>query len=132
MLLVQQMDQHVPLVPVDITDQQRQHVLYVQVSQIVRNVQIMPINAVNVKQDLIPMEQAVNYAILFTKNVPHVLQQLKHVPHVQQDIMSQEEVVLVVQVKWQTVPNALKMEVNVLNVRMDIIQKEVNATNVQR
>ena len=92
----------------------------------------MQINVVNVKQDLTQVEPRVNYAIQFTKNVPHVQQQQRHVLPVPPDIMSQEEVVLVVQVKWQTVPNALKMEVNVLNVRMDIIQKEVNATNVQR
>ena len=93
------MDQNVLLVQQIIIDQQRQHVLYVQVSQIVRNVQIMPINAVNVKQDLIPMEQAVNYAILFIQNVPHVQQQQRHVLPVPPDIMSQEEVVLNVQIR---------------------------------
>ena len=90
---VQQMDQHVPHVQRIIIDQQRQHVLYVQVSQIVRNVQIMPINAVNVKQDLIPMEHHVNYVIQFMQNVPDVHKQLRHVQHVLLDIMSQEEVV---------------------------------------
>ena len=59
----------------------------------------MQINVVNVKQDLTQVEPRVNYAIQFTKNVPHVQQQLKHVPHVPQDIMSQEEVVLNVQIR---------------------------------
>ena len=54
----------------------------------------MIINVVNVKQDLIQMEQAVNYVIQFTKNVPHVQQQLRHVLPVPQDIMYPEEVVL--------------------------------------
>ena len=84
---VQQMDQHVLLVLPIIIDQRQQHVLYVQVSQIVRNVQIMPINAVNVKQDPIQMEQHVNYVIQFTKNVPHVHKQLRHVLPVQRIII---------------------------------------------
>ena len=91
--------QHVPHVQRIIIDQQHLHVLYVRIYQNVLNVQIMQINVVNVKQDLIQKEHHVNYAILFTKNVPHVQQQLKHVPHVPPDIMCQEEVVLVVQVK---------------------------------
>ena len=93
------MDQHVPLVQRIIIDQRQQHVLYVQVSQIVRNVQRMIINVVNVLVDIIQVEPHVNYAIQFTKNVPHVLQQLKHVLNVPQDIMSQEEVVLNVQIR---------------------------------
>ena len=93
------MDQHVPPVQRIIIDQQHQHVLYVQIYQNVLNVQQMQINVVNVLVDLIRMEQAVNYAILFTKNVPHVQQQLKHVPHVPQDIMYPEEVVLNVQIQ---------------------------------
>ena len=59
----------------------------------------MQINVVNVKQDLTQKEHHVNYVILFTKNVPHVHKQLKHVPHVPQDIMYPEEVVLNVQIQ---------------------------------
>ena len=91
--------QPVPHVQRIIIDQQHLHVLYVRIYQNVLNVQIMQINVVNVKQDLIRMEQAVNYAIQFIQNVPHVQQQLKHVPHVPQDIMLPEEPVPLVQVK---------------------------------
>ena len=99
MPLVPVMDQHVPHVLLIIIDQQLQHVLYVQVSQIVRNVQQMQTNVVNVKQDLIPTEQHVKLAQLFTPNVPDVLKQRRHVQHVPKDIMSQEEVVLNVPIR---------------------------------
>ena len=59
----------------------------------------MQINVINVNQDLTQVEPRVNYAIQFTKNVPHVQQQQRHVPHVPQDIMSQEEVVLNVPIR---------------------------------
>ena len=125
MLHVPVTDQHVLLVLPIIIDQQRQHVLYVQVSQIVRNVQIMPINVQLVQQDIIQMEPRVNYVILFMQNAPHVQQQQRHVLNVQQDITwHHQHHVPPVQVKWQTVPNVPQMEVNVRNVPVDIIQKE--------
>ena len=91
---VQQMHQHVLLVLPIIIDQRQQHVLYVQVYLNVYNVQIMPTNVQNVKQDLIQVELHVNHVQLFTPNVPDVPKPKRNVPHVPQDIMSQEEVVL--------------------------------------
>ena len=121
---------HVPLVQVDIM-LQGEPVPRVPVKwQTAPHVPQMEVNVRNVQLDIIQMGNHVNYAIQFTKNVPDVLPQQRHVPLVQADIMSQEEVVPRVPVKWQTAPHVHQMEVNVRNVRVDIIQMEPHVNYV--